>query len=576
MADRFLVSTSCFVLPRSMMIAVLLLLPLVAPIPLLAEAPSTPELLPVQIEDDEPAKGKPPALPVPPPAVATEVEKVPLEPVASVDGEPAPKNTSADLLKRIEQLESKLSVTKETKTDDKTPKKSDPGKSGKAAKDAKDEAPKATPEFPSVKITGFTQLDSAWYDQSPNNRYTVGDAQDGTGFRRARLAVFGKVAEFTSYQLEVDFATAGRPSFFDVYIEQTNLPLVGTVRVGQYCQPFSIDAVSGFRNLIFLERSLPFLAMVPFRRVGLQANNCTEDQMTQWAYSVYRTGGFMNAPLGDDRFATDFGDIGGYGFSTRATQLLYYDEPAADRYLFHVGASYNFSMLAGNDAIGSGTPGNSGGGKPYYQARTTPEFGPLGYPELPQTFGTSVNGTPLFVDTGRYQADYFNLFGVEALYQWGAFSFQSEYMATIVQSVVGPVFYQGAYAQAAYRLTGENRQYDKRVGALTKVIPFRDFISLKRKGICGWGAWEIATRLSFVDLTNPATLDGHYYNTASNTFTGTANAGNGVLTDYTLGLTWFWNQHTKFQFNWIHAFLDNSFKGYSNADLLVTRAQIDF
>lgn len=573
MADRFLDQNESKSSTRITAIAVVVACSLLLPIGVLAAEPKTQELLPVEIEEEVPLEKNPAGLPASPPLNAEPVEEVPLEPTAATVAEPATAPPSADVLKRIEQLEAKIFGSK-VKPDDDSTKKGGSDKNN-SAKEVKDAA-KPVPEFPSAKLTGFTQLDSAWYDQSPNNRYTVGDAQDGTGFRRARLAVFGKVAEFTSYQLEVDFATAGRPSFFDVYIEQTNLPLVGTVRVGQYCQPFSIDAVSGFRNLIFLERSLPFLAMVPFRRVGLQANNCTEDQMTQWAYSVYRTGGFMNAPLGDDRFAVDFGDIGGYGFSARATQLLYYDEPAADRYLFHVGASYNFSMLAGNDAVGSGTPGNSGGGKPYYQARTTPEFGPLGYPELPQTFGTSVNGTPLFVDTGRYQADYFNLFGVEALYQWGAFSFQSEYMATIVQSVVGPVFYQGAYAQAAYRLTGENRQYDKRIGALTKVVPFRDFISLKRKGICGWGAWEIATRLSFVDLTNPATLDGHYYNTASNTFTGTANAGNGVLTDYTLGLTWFWNQHTKFQFNWIHAFLDNSFKGYSNADLLVTRAQIDF
>lgn len=574
MTGRFLGSDTCVLSTRSTSIAAALVVLFLMPISVLAADPPTQELHPVQIEDDEPTEkvdNKALALPVTASISTPPVEEVPHESATAAKATPTPPST--DVLKRIEQLEAKIFGSKDKEGNESV--KKEGGDKSNEAKEVK-EAAKPAPEFPSVKLTGFTQLDTAWYDQSPNNRYTVGDAQDGTGFRRARLAVFGKVAEFTSYQLEVDFATAGRPSFFDVYIEQINLPLVGTVRVGQYCQPFSIDAVSGFRNLIFLERSLPFLAMVPFRRVGLQANNCTEDQMTQWAYSIYRTGGFMNAPLGDDRFAVDFGDIGGYGFSTRATQLLYYDEPAADRYLFHVGASYNFSMLAGNDAIGSGTPGNSGGGKPYYQARTTPEFGPLGYPELPQTFGTSVNGTPLFVDTGRYQADYFNLFGVEALYQWGAFSFQSEYMATIVQSVVGPVFYQGAYAQAAYRLTGENRQYDKRIGALTKVIPFRDFISLKRKGICGWGAWEIATRLSFVDLTNPATLDGHYYNTASNTFTGTANAGNGVLTDYTLGLTWFWNQHTKFQFNWIHAFLDNSFKGYSNADLLVTRAQIDF
>ncbi|WP_010583297.1 OprO/OprP family phosphate-selective porin [Schlesneria paludicola] len=431
-------------------------------------------------------------------------------------------------------------------------------------------------QFPTHKITGFLQLDTAFYSQSPKNIATVGDAQDGTGFRRARFAVNGKVAEFTSYQLEVDFATAGRPSFFDNYVEQGNIPILGDVRVGQFLQPFSVDAMSGFRNLAFLERSLPFLAFVPFRRVGIMASNATEDDLTHWAYSVFRTGGYNNAPLGDSRFGTDFGDIGGYSFSTRVTHLLYWDEFADDRYLWHVGFSYDYSQLGANDAAGSGLSGNAGSPKPFYQARTTPEFGPLGYPELTSSFGSAVNGTPLFVDTGRYQANNFNLFGLETVYQYGPFSLQAEYMGTVVQSVVGPVFYHGGYGEFMYRLTGEHRGYDKKLASLKNPVPFADFIPLKADGIRGWGAWGVAARWSFVDLTNPSKLDGHYYDSATNTFTGTSKAGNGVLNDLTLGLTWYLNMHTKVQFNWIHAMLDNSAKGSSTADLFVSRVQVDF
>jgi phosphate-selective porin OprO/OprP len=56
----------------------------------------------------------------------------------------------------------------------------------------------------------------------------------------------------------------------------------------------------------------------------------------------------------------------------------------------------------------------------------------------------------------------------------------------------------------------------------------------------------------------------------------TGAVGAGTLTDTTLGLTWFLNSHAKFQFNWIHAFLNNSGKGFSQADLFVTRVQVDF
>ena len=431
--------------------------------------------------------------------------------------------------------------------------------------------------YPTWRVTGFLQVDNAWYSQSPLNIATVGNAQDGMDIRRARLAVLGKAAPKTLYQLEVDFAAAGHPSFFDNYIEQEDLPFLGALRAGQYLQPFSVDAMSGFRNLPFLERSLPFLAFVPFRRIGIMASNNSEDERTYWAYSGFRTGGFNDAPLGDSQFATDFGNIGGYSFSTRVTHLLIYE---GDDYLWHVGTAYNFSELGANDATGSGTPGNAGSPKPFYQARTTPEFF-LGDPSLPQNFGSAVNGTPFFISSGRYEARNFNLWGVESVYQHGPFSFQAEWMGTLVDSVVGPVFYHGAYAEVMYRLTGEHRHYDKKLAALRNPVPTEDFISFAKDGLGfrGWGAWELAARLSYVEIRNPGSLSGHYYDSAKNTFTApssTGALGNGTLTDTTLGVNWYLNAHTKWQFNWIHAFLNNTANGFSQADLFVTRIQVDF
>lgn len=438
--------------------------------------------------------------------------------------------------------------------------------------------PEKKETFPTHKITGFLQLDTGYYSQDPANDLLVGNAQDGTAFRRARFAVLGKVAPKTLYQLEVDFATAGRPSFFDNYLEQESLPILGSIRAGQYLQPFSVDAMSGFRNLPFLERSLPFLAFVPFRRVGIQASNNSEDERTYWAYSGFRTGGFNNAPLGDSQFGTDFGNIGGYSFSTRITHLLI-DE--GDAHLWHIGAAYDFSQLGANNAFGSGVGGNAGSPAPFYQARVFPEFGPLGYPQNPSTFGTAVNGTPIFLDTGRYLASHFNLVGLETVYQRGAFSFQSEWMLTQVDSAVGPINYNGAYAEFMYRLTGETRGYDKKLAALKNVVPFHDFISFDRDktGTLGLGAWEVAARVSYVDLRNPSSLSGHYYDPTTNTFTASSKTGaigNGTLTDTTLGLTWFLNKHTKWQFNWIHCFLNNKNVGFSQADLFVSRIQVDF
>ena len=92
-------------------------------------------------------------------------------------------------------------------------------------------------------------------------------------------------------------------------------------------------------------------------------------------------------------------------------------------------------------------------------------------------------------------------------------------------------------------------------------------------------ALELAARVSYVELRNPSSLSGHYYDSATNTFTASAASGavgNGTLTDTTLGGTWFITGHSKFQFDWIHAFLHNRVKGHSQADLFVTRVQVDF
>ncbi|HWL06955.1 MAG TPA: hypothetical protein VNQ76_00935, partial [Planctomicrobium sp.] len=85
----------------------------------------------------------------------------------------------------------------------------------KSLEDACDTAPTPSKKssYPNARITGFTQLDGVFYDQSDINKETLGNAQNGFGFRRARLAVYGDVAENTRYQVEMDFATAGRPSF---------------------------------------------------------------------------------------------------------------------------------------------------------------------------------------------------------------------------------------------------------------------------------------------------------------------------------------------------------------------------
>jgi phosphate-selective porin OprO/OprP len=407
-------------------------------------------------------------------------------------------------------------------------------------------------KFPIIKLSGFFHLDAGFFDQDETSRATLGDIQNGVGFRRARLQALGSVAEFTNYSVEMDFATAGRPSFFDVWLEQTNLPIVGNVRIGHFRQPFTMTSYTSVRQLVFLERPLPFQAFDPFRRTGIMAYDTTENKNTAWQYSVYRTGGFNEAPLGDSRFGTDIGDAGGYSFATRGTHLLWYDEPSEGRYLLHIG---------GNAAYSRNTKNDFSPDTPFYQARTIPEF----FVGDPAGGGNVAVGTPFFADTGRIPSEQFMIYGAELAGQYGPTYFQSEYLLTTVDQIGGPtLFYDGAYIHGGYFLTGEHRSYNRTFGAFDRVVPFEDFFSVGR-GFCGLGAWEVAARLSYVNLNDP--------NAVAIPATG---ARPGRMVDSTFGLNWYLNAHTRMQFNWIHCWLDNATFGASDTDIYCARAQVEF
>lgn len=420
-------------------------------------------------------------------------------------------------------------------------------------------------KYPTARLSGFFQLDTGMVSQDAANRAVLGDIQNGTGFRRTQLQAIGKVGEFTNYTIQMDFSFAGRPSFFDVWGEQTNLPIFGNLRIGNFRQPFSMDALTAVRQIEFLERSLPFQAFVPFRRVGIMAYDKTEDELTTLAYSVYRTAGFDGTALGDSRYASDIGDNGGISFSTRGTHLLYYDEPSEGRYLLHLGGGYNYSSLTGGPEPNSNI----------YLARVNPEFF-VGHPEGTANAppGTSGAGTPFVLDTGRIRAYGFNLAGIELAGQYGPAHFQAEYMATSVNQMNAPnLFYDGYYIQGGYFLTGEHLKYDRTFGAFNGCTPFSEFFSLGRGcGICGWGAWELTGRWSYVNLFDPNAAPVPPYQVAA--LPNTPNPGS--LNSLTLGVNWHWNSQTKVQFNYVHSMLNSQFNGNSTADFYAMRFQVGF
>lgn len=436
--------------------------------------------------------------------------------------------------------------------------------------------------YPIIRMSGFFQYDTGFFGQDANSIATLGDIQNGSDFRRARLQALGFLTEQTRYSIEMDFgsAAAGRPSFQDVWGEQTDLAFIGNLRIGQYRQPITMDSWTNIRHLEFLERSAPFQALDPFRRVGAMSWFNSDDELGMFAASVYGTGfTFFNGAstsyntLGvDNRFATEIGDRGGVSFATRATRLVYYDDLSEGRHLFHIGGGYDFSEIGGNGF--SRTPDAT-----TFQARAIPEF----FVGDPAAAGLTAGGTPFFVDTGRFFATSYNLAHVELGGNYGPAHFQAEYIATSVNQLNGPlVFYDGAYIQAGYFLTGESCGYNKALGALDyNVMPFSNFFGIGRHSpICGWGAWEVAARWSYLDLSARNINTANYVigppGSAASNATTPPSSNPGVLNESTVALNWWWNMYTRVQFNWLHAMVDNNIRGFSATDIYTVRFQAEF
>ncbi len=386
--------------------------------------------------------------------------------------------------------------------------------------------------YPTARLTGFFQADSVWFHQDSGNIQAVGDIQDGADFRRARLAATGDAWENVGYMLEMDFAFPGRPSFMDVWLEVREVMGNNTVRIGQYRQPFGMDALTSVKELTFLERALPF-AFTPFRQIGAMIYGHSDDEQMTWALSGFR--------FPTDTYGGNIGDSGGYGLATRLTKLLI--DNGDGNGLFHIGGGYSF-----------GNPANN-----LLRYRNQPEIFVSetgGAAQVPVGVPTAV---PPFVDTGLIPTQNFNLFSGELAYAIGSFYAQSEVTYSIVQQRNSQTnSFSGAYAQFGYFLTGESRAYNRKGGVFGRVVPLDTF---NKDGGCG--AWEVAGRWSYIDL-NDKSIQG------------------GRLTDLTFGLNWYLNQFTKFQFNYIHAFLRSSpavngpVVNNGNADILAIRAQVDF
>ena len=391
--------------------------------------------------------------------------------------------------------------------------------------------------YPTVTVNGVFQADAGWIHQDSASELRHGQIQDGSDFRRARLSAKGSVTEQTNYFFQMDFGFFGRPTFTDVWLEQTQVPVFGNIRIGQWKQPFSLETVSSFRYTTFMERSILFQPFTPFRHLGIGFYDYSDDLSTTWAASVFRTG--------QDQFGATLSSDGGYGTAERLTYVPSW-ECDGKRYM-HLGVGHFFNAPP-SDTI---------------NFRTIPEFfvganGPGAVGTSGQAVPGGSNGTPFFAATGNLSVPYYNVLGTEFLWVDGPLSLQSEAMVSFVNQTAAPsAAFPGAYLQAGCFLTGERRPFDRKTGTIDRVMPRSNFAFDGKSCSRGIGAWELAGRFSWLDL-NDETVQG------------------GTLTDYTAGLNWYWNPYTKMVFNYVHAISAGTASPDAHTGLFGVRAQLDF
>ena len=402
---------------------------------------------------------------------------------------------------------------------------------------------KPAPKYPSLPVlSGVFQADIVSFNQDDASRVQLGVIENGADFRRARLGAKAAITNNMNAFMQMDFAFPGRPTFTDLWVEWTDLPLLGNVKVGQWKQPFSLEVVSSFRYTTFMERSLLFIPFTPFRHMGVGFYDHSDDLMSTWAASVIRTG--------QDQYGDSLSTSGGNGLVSRLTRLAWYDEASDGRSYFHLGGAYFLDVPPRHTR----------------RFRTIPEIfvgehagGAVGTAGV--ALPGAINGTPFFVDTGNITGiDAVHTFGVEAMLVNGPFSLQSEAMAAVVdQEAQDTAMLGGMYVQAGYFLTGEHRPYDRANGAIGQVKPFEEFFRVRTsEGIeHGKGAWEVACRWSYIDLSD-------------------ANINGGSMHDLTAGLNWYSNANCKVVVNYIHSWLTSANGVESETSALGVRTQVDF
>lgn len=368
-----------------------------------------------------------------------------------------------------------------------------------------------------VQVGGRIQADSAWFGDEK------GMLGNGTEIRRARLFIAGTVWNDWHYKGDYDFA-GDATSIKDAYIRYSGLKnILGipfNATVGNFKEPFGLEELTSSKYITFMERALPVDAFAPGRNLGFAINSYGKLLAGAWTAAAGVFGTDIDDPSG--------GNDEGYGLVGRFSLA-----PIAEKTrVIHIGGAIEHRQL--KDKFDTGDR---------FQVRTLPEAHTADERLVSATLLTAT------ADDTRFEGDV-TLYGGEFAGVWGRLSVQSEYILADYDIDDGPsADFDGWYAYASWFVTGESRYYDAKKGAFGRVKP----IGIVGKG--GLGAWELASRFSYINL-NDGDIKG------------------GRENNWTFGLNWYATPTVRFMANYILADADGGEN--FDPDIFQLRAQVDF
>jgi phosphate-selective porin OprO/OprP len=487
--------------------------------------PATPEAVPLP---DSYAAADRPALPpqyfAPPP-----VHSAPFAPAVQASFQPETE-PSASSLKEMEERLAKLEGA------------------WKEQEESEAAAKAAAAKKPTMNITGRIHLDSWSFTEDDEgigffeNPDTGADPENRLFFRRLRIGWQGTAFETMLYKMEFDFNEPSNPEIKDNYIGFQHLPVFQRVLIGNQKRPLGLDHWNSSRYNIFIERPLVVEAFnEDTRRLGICSYNVSDDEVYNWQYGAYllENPAESGSVIGDSRQGS---------FNARLASSPWYDEPSDGRYYLHW-------AIAGMVARPDGD---------VFPTDTNPNLGRF-------RTRSEIRSDSRWLDTGPIAgAENYEILGLESIYNYGPLQIVAEYQNTWLQRDettpgTGPdVMFHGGYIYLAYFLTGEHMTYERDTGQLGRPSPFENFFVVRDADgrIChGWGAWQVAIRYSYLDISDEDIFGGIGSNT-------------------TLALVWYFNPYSSLQLNAVYGEIEEHEPagGFTEGEFVAlgARLRIDF